>query len=668
MKINKFWLNNFRTIKGYYEVPISNDSSLNLITAEQNGAGKTSIFFAFYFLVIDYVNGKTKDEYINWDSDDMSCGIDFDFENRNFKIECSLSRGKSLEKTLSIDGEEFSGSTAVNKKLKEYFDPSLFLNSTALFQGSKNFTSIKDSERRDNLKKVFNIDYKDEVKNLDVEDKDLDEKQIKPLEKELIILKAKTFKIEDVKPFGIVNESNVDSYKKQIADNEELISSIRVLLASIDSKKQIKLSKEKELERKRTNINQYETTKKNIEESISTIEAYKEDTSTIESYEKELEKEKVKRIRVFNEQTLLDKRDEKSKNESATSVLKKKQQDCKSGICPVCGKEFSSHDMSDINTEIENLNSIHKDIVLQIEDLEKEKKEYENTIQENKRIEHTHDILKEKIEAEKKRLADKIVFNQKELASYQNQLESLNKNIESINNEICELETEIKNIIIEDEENKNQELANLLGTNSSLLSKVHEYENIVAVNNEIVRQNEQANKDRIKTETDIKDKQKAMDELVLKKDQFKKMKDFLRKEFPAYVISSMIQQIQDDMNDFISKVYYKDLDVEIKEDDDSISVKYGTGKVKIDTVNASGAEEGLLALSYCFALNKLKEYNILLIDEVDAAFTEDNSRKLAEIINSSKEIYDFIMVVSHVKATKDFYAVENANIINVDEK
>jgi len=145
------------------------------------------------------------------------------------------------------------------------------------------------------------------------------------------------------------------------------------------------------------------------------------------------------------------------------------------------------------------------------------------------------------------------------------------------------------------------------------------------------------------------------------------MRFFLKKEFPSYVISSMIKQIEIDMNEFISKVYYKDLDVEIIGTDDKISVLYGTGKEKVDCVNASGAEEKILSLSFCYSLNKLKHYDIIMLDEVDESLTENNAVALAEMIVSIQEDYDFIGIVSHINQVKDLYATAGANIIEVDK-
>ena len=76
-----------------------------------------------------------------------------------------------------------SGISTCNKKLKEYFDPSLFIPSVFIEQNAKNFTSIKPSDRRDNLKKIFNLDYTQEIKEIEKEEKNYKIKKFLQLKK-----------------------------------------------------------------------------------------------------------------------------------------------------------------------------------------------------------------------------------------------------------------------------------------------------------------------------------------------------------------------------------------------------------------------------------------------------------------------------------------------------
>ena len=213
MKITKLAGSNFRTLKGKFDIPL-NGETINLFYAENNGAGKTSALYAFLFLVADYSSGKTKDECVNWDSETMNLVTEFEHEGNTFKIEYDYNKGKQ-NKTLTINDEEYSGISTCNKKLKEYFDPSLFIPSVFIEQNAKNFTSIKPSDRRDNLKKIFNLDYTQEIKEIEKEEKELQDKEISTVEKNLIIEKSKTFELKQLMT-SPNTEEEYEEYKKNI--------------------------------------------------------------------------------------------------------------------------------------------------------------------------------------------------------------------------------------------------------------------------------------------------------------------------------------------------------------------------------------------------------------------------------------------------------------------
>jgi len=668
MKINKFWVDNFRTFKGHYEIAIDGDSSLNLVTAENNGAGKTSLFFAFYFLVIDYVNGKAKEDYINWDSDEMSCGINFDYENKNFDIKASLKRGKSVEKSLKIDNEEFSGATAVNKKLKEYFDPSLFLNATAIFQGSKNFTSVKDTERRDNLKKVFNIDYKDDIKNLDIEQKELEDVKIKALEKDITILQSKTFEEDKIKPFVDIDDDTIEGKKLEQKSLNDRIVDLKVQLSSFEKDEKEKNSLELVLANNEKLLTTENNNLKTVVDIIENLQNKKVDKHTIETYSKEIETIKIARFKEFDTEALIQIRDNLSANKSKLSSLLQDKKDCENGVCPVCGKEFTASDIKSINDEI---SSIQSTIALQEQErnaLVEEERIYNKKVEDNRKNIERKNILQEKILSEEKRLAREEEIDKQKLVDKKEEKIRIEKSITCIQKSISETKEKLLSITVKDLSTIKSEIYDLSISISSIEKSIKEYESIKIENSVIIENNKKLKKEKEETEKAIIDKNKDLDIVLAKKDQLIKMKAFLKKEFPSYVIASMVEHIQDSMNNFISKVYYKDLNVQIDATDDNISVVYGSGLKKVDTVNASGAEESLLALSYCDALNDLKKYNILFIDEVDQAFTEDNSQKLAEIVVASQDVYDTIFAISHVKSTKDYYAMKGSNVINVDER
>lgn len=662
MKITKLAGSNFRTLKGKFEIPL-NGETINLFYAENNGAGKTSALYAFLFLVADYSSGKTKDECVNWDSETMNLVTEFEHNGINFKIEYDYNKGKQ-NKTLTINNEEFSGISTCNKKLKEYFDPSLFIPSVFIEQNAKNFTSIKPSDRRDNLKKIFNLDYSQEIKEIEKEEKELQDKEISVVEKNLIIEKSKTFELKELMT-STNTEEEYEEFKKNIETLTSEIARLSNQIQDVETQKQKKSNVEKRIKEEKESLLNLKNKKQSFESKILELENFKIDDSIIKDYEEKISSIKLERVKQFDEDELKTTKQNVANKNAELKTLKKQLQDCKDGICPTCGKDFSSHDTESINKEIDLLQSQLDNLNETVKKLEEEKNTYEEAIKSNESKKRDKELFQSKIESEQKRLDREKEINERDLLTYKEELESIN--FSTIEETIATLEKELSSIIIKDiseceiqiEENKKEK--------QTFTTMCENFESIKNKNELIEQDNKKIIEDEKICKQNIVSLEKSLDELTIKKQQLNKMKNFLKKEFPSYVISSMVEQIEISMNEFISKVYYKDLDVEIIANDDTIDVLYGTGVRKVDAINASGAEESLLALSYCYSLNKLKNFNLLLMDEVDSSFTQDASMELANMIQKIKDEYDFIGIISHVDVVKDYYEMNGANMVNVDE-
>lgn len=661
MKITKLAGSNFRTLEGKFNIPL-NGETINLFYADNNGAGKTSALYAFLFLVCDYTSGKTKDEYVNWNSDSMDLETEFEFNSHLFRIEYSNKKGK-VDKHLTIDGEEFSGISVCNKKLKEYFDPSLFIPSVFIEQNAKNFTSIKPSDRRDNLKKIFNLDYSQEIKEIEKEEKELQDNEIAKVEKELIIEKSKKFEPQE---FEEQYEKEEYDYKKKCAEKlTDEIARLSTAVTDVETQKTKRDNVQKRINEETKNLTNLKNKKLTLEEKFNKLSNFSVDNSTIEELTDKVNEIKFERIKQFDDTELTNVKQSIANKNAEIRSLKKKIQDCASGVCPTCGKDFDSHDTESINKDIESLEGELKTLGENASKLELEKKTYDETVKLNESKKRDKELLLSKIEAEQKRLDREIEINKRDLESCKTELDNIDFTI--IEKTIETLNTEFASIVIKDISEVEEEIKNKKAERFTLNDFCTKWEAIEAKNKVIKENNDRLIENEKVCKEKIVELEKKQDELTLKKQQLTKMKNFLKKEFPSYVISTMIEQIEDSMNEFISKVYYKDLAVEIVANDDTIDVLYGTGERKVDAINASGAEESLLALSYCYSLNSLKGFDLLLMDEVDSSFTESAAIELANMIQKIKDEYGFIGLISHVDTVKDFYEMNGANMIKMEE-
>ena len=70
-------------------------------------------------------------------------------------------------------------------------------------QGERNFVKVGDSERREQLKKLFNTDFSKEVKDLDKEIKSFTTDIIEPLEKSIVAFVVLDVLIKQVQNLSI---------------------------------------------------------------------------------------------------------------------------------------------------------------------------------------------------------------------------------------------------------------------------------------------------------------------------------------------------------------------------------------------------------------------------------------------------------------------------------
>jgi DNA repair exonuclease SbcCD ATPase subunit len=602
----------------------------------------------------------TIESMVNWNSDSMSASMDFVHNGDSFSIDYKYDNGKA-EKSLIINGEKFNGITVCHKKIKEYFDPSLFIGATRLLQNEKNFVNVKDSERRESLKKVFNTDYSVEVKEIEKEIKDIDTKE---LEIKINFLKAQTFEEKAMLDLPL-SADEYEQNKKIVQDNQTKIAVLNQQILTIEKDKKELESLKSQVTSVKNSLSLAETKLTSSKHSLEVYSSYTKDESTILQYRKELEEIKLERIKPFDEESLNTEQSALNTVLSDIRILTKKINDCKSGICPVCGKEFNSHDIGDTEKELQELSSKKSFLEHKIEELKSIKKSIEESIKKNNESINKKVLLENKIKAEEARLQTEFENNEKFLLLKQEEISSIKKHIEDFNTSISELEIKIASKNIKSSEELLLEKTAIESSIEKVQSLISLYDKVIISNELNKRYNEELTLKKQEVNESIKKAEIELKELQDKVQGLEKMRVFLKKEFPSYVIGAVIEDIQNSMNEFINKVYYKPLDVEITGNDDVISVKYGSGKKKVDCINASGAEEALLAVAYMYSLNNLNGYNILLLDEIDANFTNDQALSFAEILFYLKDILDDCWIVSHNNAVKDYYISQGANIIEI---
>ena len=127
----------------------------------------------------------------------------------------------------------------------------------------------------------------------------------------------------------------------------------------------------------------------------------------------------------------------------------------------------------------------------------------------------------------------------------------------------------------------------------------------------------------------------------------------LSREFPSFVISRMISSLTFYVNEFLSKVY-PNYDIEIVESKNSLRVLYGPNRS--DVKLASGFEQQIFSFAWKYALGKIQNYGLLILDEVDSAASSENSEKFYSTLAKMDSCFKQIFIVTHKQEIKDLLA------------
>jgi DNA repair exonuclease SbcCD ATPase subunit len=388
------------------------------------------------------------------------------------------------------------------------------------------------------------------------------------------------------------------------------------------------------------------------------------------------------------------------------------------GICPICGgncsnkvEEYKNKSL-ELQNRVNNLINTIQDIknnqkkLLETElqtkeneyiELEKALEEqYENkkVIEDKIKLNETNRNLKESLNlkllnctTEKEKITTK--FNSESqlllqsIANKENQLQqnidSLGiqegKDVKGINNQIdreklsiTEKESSITtyNIEIDTLEKENIEIVTWLENNNINETEVdtvkyNELKDQVSTYNRTLIENEHIRKNNellvIKQKEDLKllvEKRKIKEQLVQDKYDYEQAKVILQNEFPNFAIDQEIQDIENEMNNFIELVYPKSLNVNLRSTKTTIKLEYGTGKVMKDASMLSGAESKIVQMAFTNIFNRKLNLQCLILDEPDAALDDINKQELYSTLVEMKYLYSQMIITTHSEKMKNY--------------
>lgn len=654
-----------------------------LVVSGENGQGKSTLLKAIMLAVFDEYDGILAD-YVNWESN--SFRVIVGFSHRGVQYESEVFYDGATDRSLRFDSTVLKGEEA-KKKLKEIFDVDLLKAAMLAVEQQIDVVNTKPAERRDYLKRIYDIEFKHQISVIEDEAKEHELELVKRTATHTEIRNRQYSTPEKpLYPFSEVeyelNKVNLELARKALSDIEGRLIAYKQSKADFDKLTQQASQLNQTIEKETKEIAQFKSKLGQLpEKKKASLEAMKmerekqgtliekelaESTTRSESIRRELETIFPERLPLFDadeftrvSQKLFNKKTKLKELQSATDV------------CPTCGQSINTSDhIEKRKSEIEDLIKSISELTNLFTNLTTSKKGREDAETRNKAkaerkvqldnclsleaekrngIQSRQKSVIEKIESEIAHVDSSIALEEKHLREILSTKEiSLNGLVDQLKDIQARLDeaqakiNEIPDLPLEDTRRKIDGLEQALKSYDDIASRIKEIE-------KMERQVEsQKKQDAVQLEA-LRDDIQVLNKLI---GDTKAGIKILKTEFPVYVISRVVKGIEKAMNDFLKKTYGGRYRVEVSDRKNALHILYGPKKKDVSL--ASGYEKQIFSSAFRLALCHAMGNKSVLLDEVDSAASDKNSEVLynvlGELVGNGIEQ---MVVISHKPSTRN---------------
>jgi DNA repair exonuclease SbcCD ATPase subunit len=649
----------------------------------KNGRGKSTILQGLSLHLINDIQDTLK-ELIRWETTEFYTEIDFNYNGHEYFqfIRCD---GAS-ERVLIVDGDDlhpFKNSDAI-KKLASVLDPKMFKASAFAMQNSVDITDTSPAERQNYLMKVYDLQFTKSIENLDGARNGVESSLLKYKTEKLGLENTRYDFLEiALLPFG---ETGFSRRQTQVAG-------LQSFLTLVDYQIETRKNLEELIEGLKTTISELEQAQNNsssvllshrgqLRELSSTHsgELVELDISLRKSLDDLEQRRSVISESLGDEPTFVETQeftDEVEKYRSQVSVANENLSCAqnqvtlrKQGKCPTCGGVFDGSDLIMMESELVGLAAAQEAVT----DILSQKKhallDYENRKREFDKLTAIYVASLEMLSNLDKQIADHRVS----MTSQQSRLKASQAaqviQMQSMT-DVLELNLSVAQKSLLDEQSnlieKTEELLNFPATNNDAIAQSREqlsmlqneimvYQNTLAANVQATKLNAAI---LLQQSADL---MKVAELLCLISQEEIRLAHhvsaikILKKDFPSYIVSSLIDGIVNEMNNFLSMAYNK-YHVSLEEAKAGIRIVYGP--YKADVSRASGYEKQIFSSAWRYAREQLTGYGIAFLDEADSASDKDNGELFYRTLMSTN-LYENgqLLIISHKDETRQLLEQE----------
>ena len=630
------------------------DLSAPLVAIQGNNAsGKSTVLEAVSFALFGSARGGKNFEIVTWGESRGHITLEFTIDTVEYIMSVSIYSDKS-DRQLLIEGKTLTGKDALEYLANILGGVSLFQQSTILSQNDQGILSLTPSDRRKHLLQIYDINFQKErnfINNLLSKIKE----DIVSLKSKRELLESQEYKILDKQPFGNIKT------EEELKIKEQELQAQKNLLHKKQAEENQKAEKFAEINKKKTDIIQkqkvYNETTEKINNLVASLTSFntdalkeslvkfeeentKQTTETAEALAKHNKEEIEKTSKQLNEETTVINSQLQSLSNLITTLGE-------NPTCPTCTQsipeEFKAGIIECRDTSVANLNHV-TDRLFPLQETLRDIEALEE------RITHlTHDKERQTTQIQSQ-------INETELKRKHTQetLSLLTTQIAEFQgvdfaSELAGLEKELEGLAV-----GGNGVSGLVAVITQVESEISKYREIVSANkgvdevnaNELAR--ESADSQQIKSITS------EIATIIAKNEDAETALQILNKKLPTYIVEKFVELLERDINNVLVSLYpAKPPVIKFVMVKDAINIYYGDDADK-DISRASGFEIQAIVLAYKIALSRIKNYNLLVIDEADSAASVENANAFYQALLNIEGIQT--IAITHKPSIRDLFS------------
>jgi DNA repair exonuclease SbcCD ATPase subunit len=675
MIIRNIDLFNFMNIS---EAHLSFQNGINVLYGE-NGNGKSAVFEAIAFCLVDRKKGDTWKDYVK--SGEKSFNIQMVLqrtEDENdlmyFSYVGNKSKG-SVDKEIKYKKDIFTQTDASNF-LEKTFDLNMIENTVFSMQDADPIIKMKPADRREIFKKIFNSDFPDIVKKVSDDKKAIDD-SILPLTLKIDLLQKKAYPLYRIVE---IDETELGKLKQELIESQS---------SELDKQKYIFYTqKMKELSDKQGQL-AFATSK--IESFLKNIKVYEQRIVPLAEQHKSKEEEIVKIDHDINNKkmafvALKFKLEDHLNHTDIVSLEKEKEslfenrspilvglevyrqyiETSKKGVCNSCGQKcdtdlLSSYQniYSKLKIDLEDINKKIEEVSISIKSYNDKKIELEKSI----------DLLEKEIQSltnkkegcflQKESIKQQIsVITELQIPREKTLMGQNDEVIITLKESIIDLQKWCDENKIEIKETSIREAKAIQAEIDSILEQIQK-------NTLQQKLNEQTLKAKKEDKEEITTLSVQINELQLKSKNLEAVKKIYEIDFPSFINLQACQILEDYMNGFFKNTK-NNFVVLLQQDKKGINFYYKANDDPewINAKMVSGFETALLTLGFKVAVGHAYGNELIILDEPDKTADKYSSPKL---FNTITNIGGFkqMFVITHKDEAMDLLRENGACIYNI---